>query len=67
VAAISPGPNDPEFQNVEQLFIDPSVCIDCGACVDVCPVLAIFQRASLPEQWQHYVEINRQYFEVLPR
>jgi ferredoxin len=67
VAAISPGPNDPEFQNVEQLFINPSVCIDCGACVDVCPVLAIFQPASLPEQWQHYVEINRQYFEVLPR
>jgi ferredoxin len=67
VAAISPGPSDPEFQQVEQLFIDPRVCIDCGACLDVCPVSAIFEAGSLPPKWMHYAEINRQYFEVVAR
>jgi ferredoxin len=65
VAAISPGPEDPEFERVEQLFIHPDVCIDCGACLDVCPVSAIFQEGSLPAKWQHYAAINRQYFEVI--
>jgi ferredoxin len=64
VSAISPGPQDPEFQRVEQLFIDPTVCIDCGACMDACPVSAIFQEGSLPHHWSHYAAINRQYFEV---
>lgn len=26
----------------KQLYIDPSVCIDCGACVPECPVKAIY-------------------------
>jgi len=26
----------------EMLYIDPEECIDCGACVPVCPVKAIF-------------------------
>src|ERR1700682_4775246 len=30
------------FNDVEQLYIDPVECIDCGACVPVCPVSAIF-------------------------
>jgi ferredoxin len=27
----------------KQLFINPSECIDCGACEPECPVNAIFQ------------------------
>jgi ferredoxin len=26
-----------------QLYIDPIVCIDCGACVDACPPEAIYE------------------------
>src|SRR5215472_15417194 len=26
----------PNFEQVDQLFIDPVECIDCGACVPVC-------------------------------
>jgi len=26
----------------KQLYIDPSLCIDCGACVPECPVEAIY-------------------------
>jgi ferredoxin len=44
------------------MFIDPDVCIDCGACLDVCPVLAIYDAGSLPEKWRHYADINRDYF-----
>jgi|SRR6516225_5808753 len=30
----------PTFDEVPQLYIDPTECIDCGACVPVCPVTA---------------------------
>jgi len=32
----------PGFAEIPQLYIDPVECIDCGACVPVCPVSAIF-------------------------
>ena len=33
---------DENFEPVQQLYIDPDTCIDCGACVPECPVSAIF-------------------------
>jgi ferredoxin len=30
-------------------YIHPDECIDCGACVSVCPVAAIYYEADLPE------------------
>ena len=46
---------------VDQLFIDPVECIDCGACVPVCPVSAIFALDDLPEKWHSYIEKNANY------
>jgi NAD-dependent dihydropyrimidine dehydrogenase PreA subunit len=46
----------------DQLFIDPEVCIDCGACVSACPVEAIFADSDIPEKWQNFIEINAEYF-----
>lgn len=63
VDCISPGPQDPAFDEAEQLYINPNSCIDCGACRDVCPVLAISEEALLPPEWAHYAEVNREYFE----
>ena len=37
-------------------------CIDCGACVPVCPVTAIFELEELPEKWQGFADINSNYF-----
>ena len=54
----------PGFDDVPQLYIDPTECIDCGACVPVCPVEAIFDEADLPEKWQHFVEINANYVDA---
>lgn len=62
VDCISPGPDDDSFDNAEQLYINPNTCINCGACVKACPVLAIYEQAALPEKWQHYADINRDYF-----
>jgi NAD-dependent dihydropyrimidine dehydrogenase PreA subunit len=53
----------PGFEQVDQLFIDPVECIDCGACVPVCPVSAIFALDDLPEKWQAYIEKNSNYVE----
>lgn len=33
----------------ERLYIDPSACIDCGACVPLCPVSAISEDLDLEE------------------
>ena len=35
--------------------------IDCGACVPVCPVSAIFALDDLPEKWKRYTELNESY------
>ena len=53
----------PGFEEVPQLYIDPVECIDCGACVPVCPVSAIFALDDLPEKWKHYAELNASYVE----
>ncbi|TAH49607.1 MAG: ferredoxin family protein [Chloroflexota bacterium] len=44
------------------LYINPDECIDCGACVPECPVSAIFHQDQVPEQWQHFIEMNFAYF-----
>ncbi|WP_337832740.1 indolepyruvate ferredoxin oxidoreductase subunit alpha [Pseudonocardia sp. TMWB2A] len=67
VSCIHPHPDHPDFDTVEQLFIDPQACIDCGACVDACPVDAIHAEEQLPERWKHYARINREHFEVASR
>src|SRR6266568_2368085 len=51
----------PTFDTVPQLYIDPVECIDCGACVPVCPVSAIFALDDLPEKWKQYTELNESY------
>jgi ferredoxin len=62
VDCISPGPQEPEFPRAQQMYINPQQCIGCGACADVCPVVAIYSEESLPARWQHYAEANRSYF-----
>jgi ferredoxin len=40
------------------LYIDPTECIDCEACVPECPVDAIFHEANVPTQWAKYLALN---------
>jgi ferredoxin len=48
----------------KMLFIDPEVCIDCGACVSACPVEAIYADSDVPEKWKNYIEINADFFKT---
>lgn len=42
----------------EMMYIDPNMCIDCGGCIPACPVNAIYDTFNLPEEKNHWVEIN---------
>jgi len=55
---IHPKKDEPQHAEKEMLYIDPVECIDCGACVPVCPVSAIFALDDLPEKWKEYAETN---------
>src|SRR3954447_3481371 len=63
VDCIHPTPDEPDYENVKQLYIDPDECIDGDACVEACPVDACFAEDQLPEEWQKYTEVNTQYYQ----
>jgi ferredoxin len=48
-----------------QLYIDPDDCIDCEACVNECPVEAIYLDDHVPEEWAGYVQLNADRVKVL--
>lgn len=52
--------------DAEMLYIDPDECIDCGACVPECPVEAIFDEGSLPDDEQDWLAINAERSKHLP-
>ncbi len=53
---------DENIDAVEQLYIDPDTCIDCGACEPACPVQAIFPNDGVPEKWQQFIQKNADYY-----
>ena len=67
VDCIHPTPDEPDYDDVEQLYIDPDECIDCDACVEACPVDACFAEDQLPEEWSKYIEINAKYYSQVRR
>ena len=58
VDCIHPKKDSEKYATEEMLYIDPVECIDCGACVPVCPVSAIFALDDLPEKWKEYTALN---------
>ena len=59
VDCIHPTPEEPGYDAVEMLYIDPEECIDCDACVEACPVDACFAEDQLPGEWQKYIRDQR--------
>ena len=51
-----------EVDEDRMVYIDPDECIDCGACVDPCPVDAIFAEEDVPTAQVQFVDINKSYF-----
>ncbi len=62
VDCIHPTSSSDNFENVNQLFIDPEECIDCGVCEPECPVEAIFMDEDVPAEWEHFTQLNADYF-----
>jgi NAD-dependent dihydropyrimidine dehydrogenase PreA subunit len=62
VDCIHPRKDEAGFAEVTMLYIDPEVCIDCGACEPACPVQAIFPEDLVPEKWAQYKQINADWF-----
>lgn len=56
---VSVCPVDCFHGSAQRLYIDPDVCIDCAACVPMCPVKAIVDSFDLEAGADALVECNR--------
>ena len=50
----------------EMTYIDPDACIDCGGCIPMCPVHAIYDALDIPEDMTAWIDINAQKAATLP-
>ena len=66
VQCIRPRPGDHDFTSSEQLYIDPTTCIDCGACATACPVDAIYPASQLPPGSEKLEALNAAHFSERP-
>lgn len=64
VDCIHPRKDEADFEPVQQLYIDPDTCIDCGACVPECPVNAIFPEPDVEDKWKSFIEKNADYYKM---
>ena len=61
-ACVNVCPVDCIYEGDDMLYIHPDECIDCGACMPVFPVEAIFPEAEVPPEWQSYIAKNADFF-----
>jgi ferredoxin len=57
-------PVDCIYEGPRMLYIHPDECVDCDACVPVCPVTAIFPEDDLPSEWKQFTAVNAEWFET---
>jgi len=62
VDCIHPNSGEEKFAEVPQLFIDPTTCIDCGACIPVCPTNSIYVEADLPPEKVEFAAKNAAWY-----
>jgi NAD-dependent dihydropyrimidine dehydrogenase PreA subunit len=55
-------PVDCIYEGDRKLYINPAECIDCGACLTVCPVEAVAPERKLPEDEVVHRADNEQFF-----
>ena len=62
VDCIHPKKDEAAFEPAPQLYVSPNDCIDCGACVPVCPTNSVFVLDELPPGLARFAEINAAYY-----
>ncbi len=66
-ACVEECPVDCIYEGDRALYIQPDECVDCGACVPVCPVEAISYEDDVPARWVGFIDDNARFFaEALP-
>jgi ferredoxin len=63
-ACVDECPVDCIYEGPRMLYIHPDECVDCDACVPVCPVTAIFPEDDLPAEWKQFTAVNAEWFEI---
>lgn len=56
-------PVDCIYEGGRMFYIHPDECINCGLCLSICPVDAIVWDGEIQPSMQHFVDINREFFE----
>ncbi len=51
-------PVDCFYEGEQMLYIAPTECVDCYACIPECPVEAIYHEDEVPDRWQDYIALN---------
>lgn len=62
VDCIHPRGDEADFAAATQLFVNPGECIDCGACIPVCPSNAIFPLDEVPADKQAFIATNEAHY-----
>ncbi len=61
-ACVDECPVDCIYEGARMLYIQPDECVDCDACVPVCPVTAIFSEDDIPNEWKQFTQVNAEFF-----
>jgi ferredoxin len=59
---IHPKKDEEGFEAAPQLYVDPEGCIDCGACVPVCPSNSMFLVDEVPADKQEFIAKNAAHY-----
>ena len=60
--SIHPKKDEEGFEAATQLYVEPEGCIDCGACVPVCPTNSIFIVDEVPADKQEFIAKNAAHY-----
>jgi len=50
------------YEGGRMMYIHPDECINCGLCLSVCPVQAIYAEEDLPKADLGYIAVNAEFF-----